>query len=50
MRTQILRGPDRWRLETRHLTGIRGALEIKWKEGSELNHKSNVADTASDDP
>ena len=46
----MLCGPDRWRFETRHPTGIRRALEIKWKEGSELNHKSNVADTASDDP
>ena len=42
--------PNRWRFETRHQTGIRRALEIKWKEGRELNHKINVAYTPSDDP
>lgn len=40
---------DRWEFETRYQTGIRGALEVKWKEGSELNHKSNVANIPLDD-
>lgn len=40
---------DRWGVETRYQTGIRGALEVKWKEGSESNHTSNVANIPSDD-
>lgn len=43
-------GVDRWAFETRYQTDIRGALAIKWKGDSEINHGSGVADTPSDDP
>lgn len=43
-------GVDRWAFETRYQTDIRGALAIKWKGDSEINHGSAVADTPSDDP